>query len=88
MLLREEGESPEIAHRFDLVREMLTPAAGGVSETWARGAGRLARVLSLAYASLWVSFYLAVLHGVDPWPVPMLEEVKRRLSGGEARRAP
>ena len=88
VLLREEGEPPEIARRFDLVREMVAPAAGGVSETWARGAGRLARVLSLAYASLWVSFYLAVLHGVDPWPVPMLEEVKRRLSGGEARRAP
>jgi glucose/mannose-6-phosphate isomerase len=88
VLLREEGEAPEIARRFDLVREMVAPAAGGVSETWARGAGRLARVLSLAYASLWVSFYLAVLHGVDPWPVPMLEEVKRRLSGGEARRAP
>ncbi len=80
VLLREEGEAPEIAPRFELIRELAAPAAGGVSESWARGGGRLARILSLAHASLWVSFYLAMLHGVDPWPVPMLEEVKRRLS--------
>ena len=80
VLLRDEGEAPEIARRFELVREMVAPAAGGVSETWTRGAGRLARILSLAYASLWVSFYVAILHGEDPWPVPMLEEVKRRLT--------
>jgi hypothetical protein len=80
VLLREESDPPEIARRFALVREMLAPTAGGVTEMWTRGGGRLARILSLAYASLWVSFYLAVLHAVDPWPVPMLEEVKRRLS--------
>jgi len=80
VLLREESDPPEIARRFALVREMLAPTAGGVTEMWTRGDGRLARILSLAYASLWVSFYLAVLHAVDPWPVPMLEEVKRRLS--------
>ena len=80
VLLRDDGEGPEIARRFELMRTLVRPAAGGVSEMWARGAGRLARILSLAYASLWTSFYLAVLHGADPWPVPMLEEVKRRLS--------
>lgn len=80
VLLREEGEHPEIARRFALVREMVAPAAGGVSELWARGGGRLARILSLAYASLWVSFYVAMLHGEDPWPVPRLEQVKRRLA--------
>jgi glucose/mannose-6-phosphate isomerase len=80
VLLREEGEPPEIAQRFALVREMVTPHAGGVTELWTRGTSPLARVLSLAYTSLWVSFYLALLHEVDPWPVPMLEEVKRRLT--------
>jgi len=80
VLLREEGESAQIARRFELIRDLATPAAGGVSETWARGTGRLARILSLAYTSLWVSFYLAMLHGIDPWPVPTLEEVKRRLA--------
>jgi glucose/mannose-6-phosphate isomerase len=80
IFLRDEGEPPEIARRFAILQAMLGPVAGGVGEAWARGTGALARVLSLAYTSLWVSFYLAILHGVDPWPVPMLEDIKRRLS--------
>ena len=80
VLLREDHEAPAIARRFELVREMAAPDAGGVSEIWARGTGPLARLLSLAYASQWVSFYVAMLRGIDPWPVPMLEEVKRRLT--------
>lgn len=79
VLLRDAGEGAEITRRFVLLHEMLGPRAGGVSEAWAQGSGRLARVLSLAYMSLWVSFYVAMLRGVDPWPVPMLEDVKRRL---------
>lgn len=83
VLLREDGELPEIARRFTLLRELLDPAAGGVSEVWARGRGRLARLLSLVQLGQWVSYYLAMLHETDPWPVPMLTEVKRRLSDGD-----
>jgi glucose/mannose-6-phosphate isomerase len=86
VLLREDGESPEIAGRFTLMRELLEPTAGGVSEAWARGGGRLARLLSLLYLGQWVSYYAAMLHETDPWPVPMLTEVKRRLGAAERRR--
>jgi glucose/mannose-6-phosphate isomerase len=82
VLLREDGEPAEIARRFTLLRELLDPAAGGVSEAWARGRGRLARLLSLVQLGQWVSYYLAMLHETDPWPVPMLTEVKRRLGDG------
>jgi len=27
-----------------------------------------------------VSYYAAIARGVDPWPVPLLDEVKRRLA--------
>jgi glucose/mannose-6-phosphate isomerase len=89
VLLREDGEPAEIARRFTLLRELLEPAAGGVSEAWARGRGRLARLLSLVQLGQWVSYYLAMLHETDPWPVPMLTEVKRRLGdGGDNRGRP
>jgi glucose/mannose-6-phosphate isomerase len=61
------------------MRDLRAGAAGGVSEVWARGRSRLARLLSLVQLGQWVSFYLAILHEVDPWPVPVLMEVKRRL---------
>jgi glucose/mannose-6-phosphate isomerase len=56
-----------------------------VSAAWARGRGRLARLLSLVQLGQWVSYYLAMLNEVDPWPVPMLTEVKRRLGAPERR---
>jgi glucose/mannose-6-phosphate isomerase len=80
VLLREDGEPPEIARRFALMGELLGPTAGGVSEAWARGRGRLARLLSLVYLGQWVSYYAAMLRETDPWPVPMLTEVKQRLA--------
>ena len=62
MLLREDAEAVEIAGRFTLLREMLGPHAGGLSEVWARGRGRLARLLSLAALGQWVS-YSAMVQG-------------------------
>jgi glucose/mannose-6-phosphate isomerase len=88
LILREDSEPPEIARRFTLLRELLGPDAGGVSEVWARGRGRLARLLSLVALGQWVSYYLAMLQGTDPWPVPVLTEVKRRLSPLERRSRP
>src|SRR6185503_18602165 len=88
ILLREDGEPAEIAERFTLMRELLAPASGGVSEAWARGNGRLARLLSLLYLGQWVSYYAAMLHETDPWPVPVLTEVKARLGAGRGRSSP
>jgi glucose/mannose-6-phosphate isomerase len=80
VLLRDHGERPEIARRFALLRELLVPAGAGVVETWTRGKEPLARLLSLGCVGTWTSFYLAMLRGVDPWPVPVLEALKRRLA--------
>ncbi len=79
LLLREVGEPPEIIRRFDVLRDLLASAAGGVSECWARGTGRPARLLALVYLGMWTSYYLAVARGADPWAVPLLDEMKRRL---------
>jgi glucose/mannose-6-phosphate isomerase len=87
VLLRDGDEPAEIVDRFTLVRELLDPAAGGVSEAWARGRGRLARLLSLVYLGQWVSYYAAMLRETDPWPVPMLTEFKRRLGAPAGERS-
>jgi len=79
VLLRDRDEPPEIARRFALLGKMIAPAAGGVSEVWTRGKSRLARLLSLAYVGQWTSYYAALLRETDPWPVPRLEELKRRM---------
>jgi glucose/mannose-6-phosphate isomerase len=84
ILLRDDAEPDDIAHRFAVLEDMIAPAAGGVTATWTRGKGRLARLLALSHLGQWTSFYLAMLRGVDPWSVPLLEELKRRTSGPHA----
>jgi glucose/mannose-6-phosphate isomerase len=79
VLLRDAAEPPEIAQRFHILRDMIGPSAGGLSEARGRGAGRLARLLTLTYLGQWTSYYLAVLRGRDPWSVPLLDELKRRV---------
>jgi glucose/mannose-6-phosphate isomerase len=79
VLLRDRGEAPEIARRFRVLRDLVGPSAGGVSEAWGRGQGRLARLLTLTYLGQWTSYYLAILRERDPWSVPILDEMKRRV---------
>jgi len=84
MFLRDAGESAEIRRRFTILRDLIGGAAGGVVDVETRGAGRLARVLSLAYLGQWVSFYVALLRGVDPWSIPVLDELKARMRSAPA----
>ena len=83
VLLRDAGEPAPVGRRLAVFRDLAGPAAGGVSEAWSRGRGVLARLLSLVYLGQWTSYYLAVLRDVDPWPIPLLDEVKRRMAAGD-----
>ena len=80
--MRDAQEAPEIRKRFELLEELVGHVAGGVTTCWTRGQSPLARLLSLTYLGQWVSYYLAAVRGVDPWTVPQLDEVKRRLRDG------
>jgi glucose/mannose-6-phosphate isomerase len=79
VLLRDRDEAPEIARRFRILCDLVGAAPGGLSEASTRGKGRLARLLSLVSLGQWTSYYLALLRGVDPWSVPLLDELKRRM---------
>lgn len=80
LLLRDAGEGPALARRFEALRALIAPAAAAVREVRAPGHGRLARLLGLVYLGQWVSFYAAMRRGVDPWPIPLIDALKRRLA--------
>lgn len=81
IFLRDGEERPPMARRFAVTQKLIGRSARGVVEVRSRGAGRLGRLLSLVYLGDWVSYYLALLRGVDPWPVPVIDRLKRALSG-------
>jgi len=83
VFLRDPGEDERDAARVRVTQELIRTRAGGVTDVWARGEGKLAHLLSLVYLGDWVSYELALLRAIDPWPVPAIEEVKRRLRGAK-----
>jgi len=79
-LLRDPDEHPQIKRRFELSRSSLEEQGSAVLEFSGEGEGFLSRLLSLSYLGDWVSFYLAILYSRDPTPVPLIDELKARLS--------
>lgn len=67
--------------RSALVRELVGEAVAGILEVSAEGSGALAQLFDLVMIGDFVSLHLAAHDGIDPGPVPVLVEVKRRLAG-------
>jgi glucose/mannose-6-phosphate isomerase len=80
VMLRDGDDSPQERARLDLTSEIVTRAGGRVHEISAEGENRLARIARLVQIGDWLSFYLALLEGVDPTDISVLVEIKRRLA--------
>ena len=78
--LRHDFEHPQVARRVALVSEILREVVAGVDEVVAEGEGSLAQLLDLVLVGDLVSLHLAAQAGVDPGPVPVLEDLKHALA--------
>jgi glucose/mannose-6-phosphate isomerase len=78
--LRHEFEHPQIARRFALVDDLLAEVVAGIHEVVAEGEGSLAQLLDLALFGDFVSLYRATQEGIDPGPVPAIDDLKARLA--------
>ncbi len=81
VVLRDPEDPPRLVRRVEITREVALGQAAGYHEVHAEGQSRLARVLSLVLFGDLVSVYLAYLNEVDPTPVAVIDELKRRLEG-------
>lgn len=79
--LRHDEEHPQATRRFELVREPMAEVVHDVVEVRAEGDGALAQVLDLILFGDFVSLHLAAQEGIDPGPVPVLEDLKAALAG-------
>jgi glucose/mannose-6-phosphate isomerase len=80
VMLRDHQEMDRIAQRIEITKSLLQEKAAGITEVWAQGRSRLARTFSLLYMGDFTSYYLALLYGVDPTPVRMIDLLKERLA--------
>jgi glucose/mannose-6-phosphate isomerase len=80
--LRHDAEHPQVARRFDLVADVLREVVADIVEVHAAGEGDLAQLLDLALIGDFVSLHLAGNEGIDPGPIPVLEDLKHQLAEG------
>lgn len=80
VVLHDGREAERLRRRVEITRDLAFARAGSVDEVTTRGTGALARLLSVIAVGDLASVYLALLRGVDPTPVAVIEELKKRLS--------
>lgn len=79
--LRHDEEHPQELRRFELVRDLMAEVVHEVIEVRAEGAGPLAQLFDLTLVGDFVSLHLAAQEGIDPGPIPVLDDMKRALAG-------
>lgn len=78
---RESSETADEARRVEVTKSIIAEAGAEVTEVFARGVSRLARLCSLIHYGDFVSYYLALSYGTDPTPVYAINRLKAGLAG-------
>ena len=73
---------PRIRQRIELTRGLIASHAAATYRVDSVGLTRTERLVSLVLLGDLVSLYLAVLGGIDPTPVVVLDQLKGALAGG------
>ena len=79
ILLRDKDEHERIQVRMNITKSIVGEFAGGVHEIYSEGKSRMAKMFSLMYLGDWTSYYLALLNGIDPTPVNIIDYLKHEL---------
>lgn len=79
LFLRDPGEDGPMSRRMEVTSELLQTRVKSVVHLHGVGETLTARLLSLIFLGDCVSFYTAVLNGVDPYPVEMIDTLKNRI---------
>ena len=77
--LRSTLDTPRIAQRFDLTTRLMLECGINQDTVRARGTSALAQVFSLVQYGDWMSYYAAVMSGVDPTPTEPITWLKQEL---------
>jgi len=80
IFLRDSGDHKRVAMRIDITRDILKKKGIKTVELHSRGVGLLSRIMSLVFTGDMISFYLAIINGIDPSPVDRITYLKNELA--------
>jgi glucose/mannose-6-phosphate isomerase len=81
ILFRDKNEETiDMTTRLNFMRDLFHNTAGNVIEVSPKGKSHLAKMMYLMCLGDFTSCYLAVLRGINPSPVDIITELKKRLA--------
>lgn len=78
-LIHDVEDSEKTAKRVEISAEILRERAGAVRIVHSQGVSRMARLFSIVYLADYVSLYTALIRGVDPTPVDVINLFKSKM---------
>ncbi|HLD89288.1 MAG TPA: bifunctional phosphoglucose/phosphomannose isomerase [Candidatus Nanoarchaeia archaeon] len=79
IIFRDEDDNDRVKKRMDLTKKIIMSRGIGVSEISSTGESYLRRLVLAIHLGDWISYYLALLYGVDPVDVKIIEDFKKEL---------
>ena len=78
IFIRDKDDNERIKKRMDITKEIISTKVN-VEEVFTRGEHLLSRIFSGIYYGDFASYYLALANRVDPTPVTVIENLKKKL---------
>ena len=79
-ILRDEDDHPRIKQRMSIVSTILKKKQIRTTVIDSRGTTYIERLFWTIYVGDWLSYFVALAHGVDPTPVNVIEDLKKALN--------
>ena len=80
ILFRDKSrETPNITTHFEFMKKLCFTAAAQTIEIPIQGKRELAKMMYLLQFGDYISYYLAILRGIDPTPVMIIDQLKKEL---------
>ncbi len=78
--LRDRDDNDRVKLRMDLTKDILRSKKISVYDIESEGKKPVERIFSLVMLGDWISFYLALLNGVDPTEIREITDLKKKLA--------
>jgi glucose/mannose-6-phosphate isomerase len=79
LIIKDEYDLPGIKKRMKITKELIHLKKCPVLDLELSGSSDLVKIFSIIYLGDWTSYFLALENGIDPTPVDIIENFKKKL---------
>jgi len=83
ILFKDKKDNPRTQIRIEAVNNLLKDKVHTIIELEAEAEDYFTNAMEFIYLGDWVSYYLAVIQGIDPTPIPLINELKTILANAK-----